>query len=68
MSTIAIYGMPEMLDTSILPDMSDVAGDFCIVPVTGRDRALNTVNLFLNGDRAISYHKLDLKVQDLNRA
>jgi len=59
MSTIAIYGLPA------LPDMNDVAGDFCIVPTTPRERALHTVNWFLSGDRTLSYRQLDLKVRDL---
>jgi len=61
MSTIAIFGMPDM------PDMNDIAGDFCIVPNTPRERALHTVNWFLNGDRTLSYRKLELKLQDLGQ-
>ena len=61
MSTIAIYGMPDM------PDVNEIAGDFCVIPSTSRDRALHTVNWFLTGDRTLSHYSLGLKVQDLQK-
>lgn len=61
MNTITIYGMPD------IPDTNDIAGDFCIVPTTPRDRALHTVNWFFNGDHTLSHYSLGLKVQDLGR-
>ena len=61
MSTIAIYGMPDM------PDVNEIAGDFCLVPTTPRERALHTVNWFLTGDQTLSHYSLGLKVRDLRR-
>ena len=59
MSTIAIYGMPDM------PDVNDIAGDFCVIPTTSRDRALHTVNWFLTGDRTLGHHHLEVKVNQV---
>ena len=53
------------MSTIVLEEMFEVAGPYCPVPTTSRDRALHTVNWFLTGDRTLGHHHLEVKVNQV---
>jgi hypothetical protein len=55
------------MSTIVIEEMFEVAGPYCPVPTTPRERALHTVNWFLTGDQTLSHYSLGLKVQDLQK-
>ena len=55
------------MSTIVIEEMFEVAGPYCPVPATPRERALHTVNWFLTGDQTLSHYSLGLKVRDLRR-